>query len=62
MITVTFVVGIRNNTVQRSSKAGVKRNVPSGEKSINKMIAVTCGRRTGSAKDPGMRATKKHAG
>ena len=52
---------IHNSIVQSWSSTGVvKRTVLVGENPTNAMMAVTCGRRAGSAKGPELRTTKKY--
>ena len=51
---------IRDRTVPRQSKAGVRRNVQVGEVPTNAMMVVSSGRKAASTKGPRTRATKKH--
>ena len=49
-----------DSSVLRGSKAGVKRNVHTGENPVNVMMAVLCGRKTANTEGLQTRATKKH--
>ena len=51
---------LRDSTIQRRSKAGVKRSAPAGIVPTSAMIAVTRGKRATSTKGHGRRTSKRN--